>query len=239
MKPGTLFSLLLLVVSGCTTQSQGANPPTSNSTNPPIVEVRPGLLQIGLVRVNKDQRTVSIPAQVNMREGPVEYLLVTSSGKTHESIFRTEAQPMHVHLAMLLLGATGAGTNAFPTDTAAPLPGDDVTLEVHWPPPAGTQKRPAEHFVFNRTTQAPLRRGNWTYTGSTLFEGTFLAQQEGSIITLFLDPVALINNPRPGREDDENWLPNTKALPPEDSPVDVIIRLQEKTRKPTGPKNKP
>src|SRR5688572_10164813 len=66
---------------------------------------------IGAVTLDKEQRSVNFPAAINQRTGIVEYAVVTTAGKTHESIFKTEAQPFHVHLAMLLLGARPANTN--------------------------------------------------------------------------------------------------------------------------------
>jgi len=35
-----------------------------------------------------------------------------------------------------------------------------------------------------------------------------------------------VNNPRPRREDDENWQIKSEGLPPPESPVQVMIRLE-------------
>ena len=53
----------------------------------------PGKLRVGTVEIDQTARTVRIPAQVNMRSGDVEYALVHSQGKCHESVFSTEASP--------------------------------------------------------------------------------------------------------------------------------------------------
>src|SRR3569623_2003527 len=82
---------------------------TETSTNaPPLVEVAPGVFQIGLVRLDKNQKSVQFPAVLNMDHGLIEYLLVTTRGKTHESLLKTDAEPYNIHVAMLLLGAKGA-----------------------------------------------------------------------------------------------------------------------------------
>src|SRR2546421_11149342 len=96
----------------------------------PLKEVGPGLFEIGRVRVSKVEGTVTIPVEVNMREGAIEYLLVTTTGKTHESVFRTDAEPYHIQLAMLLLNAKGRGTNDFPGDKTKLPPGDPIDVEV-------------------------------------------------------------------------------------------------------------
>ena len=84
---------------------------------------------MGQVRLDKNQRTVRFPAAVNQTNGAIEYLIVTSSGKTHESLLRTDAEPYHIQLAFLLLGAKGAGTNSFPENNSLPLPGEEVEIE--------------------------------------------------------------------------------------------------------------
>jgi hypothetical protein len=56
-------------------------------------------------------------------------------------------------------------------------------------------------------------------------EGSFAAQRDGSIVSVILDPAALINNPRPGRENDDLWIPNEKLLPPPDTSLTVLIRI--------------
>src|SRR4026208_208498 len=93
-------------------------------------EVSPGIFQIGKVRIHKQNRTIEFPAVVNMKEGLPEYFLVSTRGKVHESVLRTDVDPYQVHVAMLLLGGKGAQTNFFLPDK--PPPGDPVAIEVSW-----------------------------------------------------------------------------------------------------------
>ena len=73
----------------------------------PPKEVAPGVFELGTIRLDKNASTVSFPAKVNMVDGLIEYILVTSKGATHESVLVTEVSPQNVHMAMLLLGAKG------------------------------------------------------------------------------------------------------------------------------------
>src|SRR5688500_4438128 len=73
----------------------------------PLRKISEDIFQIGAVRLDKKTRTATFPAQVNMVAGNIEYLLVQASGKLHESILKPEAAPLHLHTAMLLLGAKG------------------------------------------------------------------------------------------------------------------------------------
>jgi hypothetical protein len=200
-------------------------PEGAASTNCVFIQVRPGVFELGGIRFDQKARTASFRAAVNLREGPIEYVVVTTSGKIHESLLRTDVAPQHLHIAMLLLGAKGAGTNALQEDPAQALPGDRVTVELSWTDKGRTRRVPADKFILDRKAKRTLRKGSWVYTGSRLRDDGFAAQQDGSIVSLITDPDALINNSRPGREDDDNWLPFSKGLPPAETVVEVTLRL--------------
>ncbi len=194
-------------------------------TNPPIRELSAGVFQIGDVRFDKRRRSVHVPAVVNLREGHIEYILVTTTGKTHESLLRTTAEPMHVQLALLLLGAKGAGTNALPENPSLPLPGEKVTVTIEWIADTHTNRIAAETFVMDRKSGKAASSGPWIFTGSRLREDGFAAQLDGSILSLITDADALLNNPRRRREDDDNWLVRTNGLPPLNATVEIQLRL--------------
>ncbi len=190
------------------------------------IETRPGLYSLGKVTVDARRRQVSFPAQVNQRDGVVEYAIVTSRGKTHESVFRTDAQPQNIHVAMLLLGAKPAHTNFFPADLSLPLPGERVLIHVAWQESGRRVSRPLEVFILTTNNMRSMAAGPWAYNGSYIVDGTFVAQRDGSIVSIQIDPNALVNNPRRGRENDELHHVNPQALPPEDAPVKILMRLQ-------------
>ena len=58
-----------------------------------------------------------------MRSNIVEYAVVTRPAKTHESLFRTDVDPMHIHLAMLLLGAKPANVSNLGGNPKVAIPG--------------------------------------------------------------------------------------------------------------------
>jgi hypothetical protein len=190
---------------------------------PKVREISPGIFEIGKVRVDKQKRTIEFPAVVNMKEGLAEYFLVSTQGKVHESVLRTEVEPYQVHVAMLLLGGKGAQTNFFAPDQ--PPAGDPITIEVSWKGLLSTKRVAAEEMVFDRAKNKAMSKGPWIYNGSFQFEGMFVAQQTGSIISVIADPEALINNPRERRDDDDNWTVNSKAVPSVETLVTVTIRV--------------
>ncbi len=226
--------LALLVTAGAAPSAQPPVAPRTPSSVPTHLHpkfIGPGVLELGLVRLDQQRRSATIPAFVNLKEGVVEYLLVTSGGKTHESVLRTDAEPHHIHVAMLLLGARGAGTNELPADPAIGLPGDEVTVEIVWKQGAKERRVRAETLVLDRKRKSAMTKGDWTYTGSRFREDGFAAQSDGSIVSLITDVDALVNNPRPGREDDDRWLSKAKRLPDFNEPVQVVITLNDVRKK--------
>ena len=193
-----------------------------------IRQVAPGIFEVGKVRLNKTDRSVTVPAVVNMTNAIVEYVVVTAQGKVHESLLRTDAVPKDVHVAMLLLGAKGSGTNMVPPDPLKPIPGDPVNIEVTWKERGKAKRVPAEKLIFNTQTKASLSSGPWIYNGSLVENGMFTADPEGSIVSLITDPFALVNNPRPGRDNDDLCEVDSKAAPPLDTAVEVSITLLKK-----------
>ncbi|MBC8002432.1 MAG: hypothetical protein H7X97_07575 [Opitutaceae bacterium] len=158
-----------------------------------------------------------------MTQGSLEYLLVTDKGKVHESLLRTDVEPYHIHLAMLFLGAHG-NTNVLANTNS--LAGDSITIELAWMSNGRALKARAEDLILNSDKGKPMTLGPWTYTGSAVVAGRFIAQAEGNLASIIIDGGALINNPRPGKENDEIWQVKTDATPPINSPIVVTLRLE-------------
>jgi hypothetical protein len=208
-------------------------------TNTAVRMVEPGIYEIGKVRLDQRRRSVTLPAVLDKGQGFMEYFLVTTYGKTHESILKTLAEPYHIHLAMLLLGANGpdnadfpgSPTNGVPGPIIHPsadiIPGNKVAISVKWNAPEGKIEHSAEELIYKRDARSVMGSGSWVYNGSLIVHNKFLAQSDGSIVSLVTDPVALINNTGPGHDNDLIWEPNTNKLPPPDLPVEVTISLQE------------
>ena len=200
----------------------------AQTNKPTIRQISPGVFEVGKVRLDKATRSVTFPAVVNMTEAIVEYLVVTGDGKVHESLLRTDTFPKDIHVAMLLLDVKGAGTNMVPADPLKRIPGDPVSIEVSWKEKGKTKRVPAEKLIFNTQTKTNLSSGPWIYNGSHVENGILLADPEGSIVSLITDPFALVNNPRPGRDNDDLCEVDSKAVPALDTPAEVHITLLKK-----------
>lgn len=196
---------------------------SSTSGNSEVRQLGPGLFEIGLVRIDANTRTLSFPAEVNMDEGPVEYLLVGDGGKLHESILRTRAEPLHLHLGMILLG--------FPEKPPAPPPirpgqrpglfGVPVEITVRF---AGAEPIPASTLV-EKTEGQPLAAHPWIYNGSRLQGDLFMAQAGRSLFALMEDFDALANISDIDRINDKIWRPKPGAVPPIGTAAQVTLHF--------------
>ncbi|MDY6837599.1 MAG: YdjY domain-containing protein [Thermodesulfobacteriota bacterium] len=194
---------------------------------PPVRMIGPGEFEIGGVRILKKKERVEFPAAINMDEGLLEYLIVGASGKLHESLLRTEVKPYSVHIALLLLGLEGT-TNPLGYQGEPREPeGDPVDIRVKWHDKGTLKEGPIEDWVLQG--ERPMGKTHWVFTGSFVSEGVFMAEVEKSIVAIFHDPVALIDNPMPEGRSDEVWFVRKGAVPPPGTEVTVIIEKRSKT----------
>lgn len=229
MKIGYLLILCLSVLMA----GGGPMPPSTPGTNHQQATINahfkqtsPGIYQLGFVTLNRRLNEVSFPAVVNQTQGMIEYVLVSSQGKLHESVLKTEAEPYHIHLGMLLLDAKGAPKNSQSQLNADPVPGDSIEVWINIKSPGREKQLRAESLVWDAGASRALVTGNWIYNGSRVIDGTFLAQRDRSIISIIKDIDALINHPGTAAQKDENWQVNTNACPPLETLVEVVLKLK-------------
>jgi hypothetical protein len=182
--------------------SPAAREKAATSAAQPVKLLTKDTVAIGQIVVNQQARTVTFPVKLQMREGVIEYALVHTMGKTHESLLTTDVAPVDVHVAALLLNGNGS----------------KPTASVSWKRNGG-ETQCALSDLIELTTKAPVD-GPWAYTGS-LFQGqTFAAQREGSLISLIGDPEALMTHSKLsalGRDD--LFRPKSSSLPADGVPL--------------------
>lgn len=193
---------------------------------------------IGRVEFDKQHRTVTVPARVKVRTQIIEYALVTERGKAYESLFTTDVTPIEMHLAFLLLGVRPAEVGgAFAKPALIPAT-NALTIDATWE----TNGMPVKHSLSELITLTspqpgtppqPMPSHPWLYNGSFFDPLGFVAEREGSIISVIRDPAALVNNAAADRDNDHVHLPNEKLLPPEGWPLRVVLGL------PPGPPGPP
>lgn len=190
------------------------------------------------LRINAVTREVRLPARIELREAPLEYLLVHETGKTHESVLTTAVSPTAIQVALLLANYQ-AGTEgllakipesqrpqiAWKEESPATPGGHRVSLHAEWMDKGKLKRVPLADWVQNaQTRQPPADLDHWIFNGSYIDERGFIAQQEGSIIAVWLDRGALFNSPAEGNWEDQRWLSMPKNIPEKGTEVTVVIQ---------------
>jgi hypothetical protein len=90
-----LLSLLALVSLTAPLSAEDAEPEKSPAESFKL----PG------IEINPEKQIVDVDAQISLTDGLLELIACTEGTKEHEAIVRINAKPIHVHTALLLLGA--------------------------------------------------------------------------------------------------------------------------------------
>lgn len=202
---------------------------SANETKPLVERIDANLYRVGDVVVDTKDRAVTFPAKVNLTQGILEVLICTEYGKTHESLFSTRVKPLHLNVALLMLGLEGGHAVKYQGDPTKPE-GSPVEIWVKVKEDEKERLVRAEDWVYNTHARRPMLRTPWVYVGSVLTPDGFMAQREGQIVTTFHDPFALIDNPLPGGGDDTVYVVHTKAVPPVGTPVTVVFKAVAETK---------
>jgi len=188
-------------------------------------------LRIGAVQVDLVERQVSLDAEVCLREGVLEFLLVSWQTKTHESILHTHAKPSHLHAALLMLGLRpGKPARWSGEDESArflPPAGAELAIDLLWKDRRGKARRsPAGAWLRGAEGRKITQPDRWIFVGSQVLpDGAYWAELDGEVISVTNFASAVIDVPfRSSNANDLRELfANTGAIPPLGTKVRVIL----------------
>lgn len=238
--------LLLLSALGPLASAQDRAPVEPKSLPAPDQEVAPvkpsvtklddTRYQIGEVILDQKTREIRFPAQVNMTEGLIEYLIVNEKGKLHESLLATGISPTHLNLAFTLLryqaspelyplpNATGGTSGDFPEVPADVKAAARIRIDVEWTGGEGKIRRiPVNEWVQREVKAAAMPAGPWVYGGSVFENGKYTPEITGDIVVISIIGFCMISYPGEDHDNDSVWIPYPKRVPAEGTNVTVII----------------
>lgn len=208
------------------------------TAEPLVKKISPTTYQIGKIKLNKNTREITLPAQTNITDPDtiIEYLLVHLNGeKVHESLLVTEADPTHVNLALKLLSYKES-TELFRMAKADgsigdkyPVVADDIkkaarfSIHLTWKQGDEEKTIPITDWLKHRITKKPMPRTPWVYNGSYIHQKKFKAKLTGNIFTIFPDIGSIANYPGKDREDDTIWFPAPR-IPREGTALTVTLK---------------
>ncbi|MEM1084181.1 MAG: YdjY domain-containing protein [Verrucomicrobiota bacterium] len=245
MRRGTIIALLLLPLGLLADESDErapVEPRTLPAPDQPVVEHKPsitrlddGRMKIGEITFDPKSREVRFPAEINMNEGLLEFLVVHRNGKIHESLLSTGISATNLNVAIKLLhyqpspelymklDEDGSLGSEFHEATEEQKKHSRMSVSVEWQQDGETKTTSLNDWISHATTEKPMPSEPWVYGGSFVAYGKFVAESSGDIIAIFLSNAALINFSGKDNHSDEVWFPHANRVPEVGTPVTVII----------------
>lgn len=220
-----LLALLLLVPQGGQAPQKT---PSQKKPSPPVIEkITESVYRIGNVTIDTVARTATCSGEINMDRGAVEYLAVAPRGKVHESLLLLKVRPLHLQLALLLLDLEPKNVLEAQGDKKVPE-GDPVTLWVRWhDKKESVREVRAEELLLRQPTSRSVKPQNWVFTGSRILKEGFEADIAKSLIAIWHDPAAILDNPAP--EGSENsYVVNSDRVPKRGTRIELIVKALPK-----------
>ena len=208
----------------------------SLAQKPPVVErITERVFRVGAVTVDTGAKTVTCPGVINMDAGAVEYLAVAAGGKLHESLLRIDARPLHLQVALLLLGLEPK--NVLQAQGEAKIPqGDPVEIRIRWRDAAGnTREVRAESLLVSGSKDVSMPDHAWVFTGSRILKEGFEGDIAKSLVAIWHDPAAILDNPLSSGANNV-WSINPKRTPKRGTPIEFIVKALPKPEPKPEPK---
>ena len=196
---------------------------------PEIIKISDGIYQFGDILIDRKSNTIEIPAITNQISGLVEYGIVHEDGKIHESLFRTKIRPQILHTSLLLLKAKPVASffeNLW-SDEPKVINYDNYCFDifVNWEMNGTKFNKTFEKLSINQNRKQSVEKKSFIFTGSRVIEGTFLAETSGSILAIYADDNAILNNSDYDSANDDVWIANKVEMPPLELPVIIRFHL--------------
>lgn len=208
-------------------------------------------LKLPGVKINLDEWSVDVDAEVSLHDGLLELILCADNTKEHESIFSTKARALHIHTALLLMGSK-PGTPAMKKIQikgedqwiSVEPSGDDIVLSVVLQSKDGSDKEyPINKFVSPAAAENKEQDSGemkkfpdkFIFSGSHLIatvnsKKKYLCEDSGNVISVstFGDEMLCLSEVTGHDNNKLGWKVNPKLLPKIGD--QVIIRLKSKNK---------
>lgn len=228
-----IWIMSLLGLGAILQAEDGAKPPAPSALpKGQLKKIAPGVLELGGIQLDTKKYEIRFDAEVNQVKNLIEYAIVHKDGKTHESLLRTEISPYQLQVLLLLAKAQKFKENLPEFDAEGrevppptPRPKHRIKIHVQDLRKKDGPRMPLGDWIVNVDNNKTMQAEPWMYTGSHVHEGHFLAEEDGDIVAVYLNPVALFNSWIPGNNNDETWIPNPDKVPPVGTPVRVTFKF--------------
>lgn len=205
--------------------------------------------------INSKDRCLDVEASVCLDGGALELIACTKGSKEHESVIVVAARPIHIHTALLLLGAKNgspARREAIGDQEARwvdlPPKGDLIDVFLEFKDSAGKlTERPISDFITRSSLNAPSPGAiptegdkaprfpsTFIFAGSQVVDSgpgpkTYLAERSGHVISIATFGDEMLCLPEVHSQDNGAlmWSIDPTHLPKKGTPVTLRLRLKK------------
>ena len=222
-------NLLCATLFGLSPALLAAQKAESRDAAPPVLEkITERMYRVGGVLIDTTARTVTCPGVINMDQGAIEYLAVAPNGKLHESLLRLDIRPLHLQLGLLMLGLDPKNVLKYQGDRTTPR-GAPVSITISWHTRTGEVMRvAADALVMQMPGEKSMPAHNWVFTGSRILRAGFEADLAKSLVAVWHDPAAILDNPLPGGGNNAYFV-NAKRAPRRGTPIECVFTAADAT----------
>lgn len=225
-RPRLTAAILCLTSALAIAQSTPATRPTTS----------PGVGKFPHIEVDVAQHEIRVDCESLNPQMPIEFFCVLSGTSEHESVLRTAARPMHLHTALLMLGAKPGEPAKYNEAEKRRIPphGESLELFIETTRDGKPTRQPAASWIRELTTKKPPESFPWVFAGSrTMPDGTYAADVTGQMISVVNFDYSMIDVPRVASNANETleWEYNPDKVPPKGTKVTLILRLAKDTPK--------
>ncbi|MBR4673973.1 MAG: hypothetical protein IKP00_05855 [Victivallales bacterium] len=182
-----------------------------------------GTLLVAGITIRPEAKELAFPAEFNLEAGALEVIIAQPHGRVHEALLVTKISALQIQAMLYALGAK----NGSRLPGQATAQGTLVDIFIEWKDEKGLlQRKPVEEWMLDRRTGKPADRQGWTFVGSVVKEGRFLADAEGNVVLNYSVGSTILDIPdKESLEDDTLHTVNTDLKQPDEVTVVFKPRL--------------
>jgi len=222
------FAVVVLgaVVAADKSATTASRPATRPATRPAIIKW-PG------IKVDLKRKVIILTGAFALDEGIIELVACQKGTKDYESLLALDGAPHKLHAALLLLGLEPGG---YEKKTNIPR-GGKVVLSIKYKINGKTVTASPEQFIYNTRDKRPMKARKWVFCGSRMVAQSrngperYWGDLTGAMITTFLDPSTVLENPGKYREDDTVFIVYKEKTPPSGTRIELVVTpVKEKSK---------
>jgi hypothetical protein len=211
----------------------------------PDAAAKPDASKMPHMRVDVKNKQVWVECQALNPQMPLEFFCCMTGTAEHEAVLRSEVQPSHLHLGLLMLGLTPGEPVHFSkaADKWLPPHGPPLQISCEWQDKNGkTVHVPAYRMMRGVKSKKEMPPMTWIFAGSRIMEDKrYAADTTGYIVSVVNFDLTVIDIPELASSANETleWEYNASLVPTKGTKIWMIIEPAGKeTPKATGEKPK-